>query len=56
MASSNCDTRPVRVILVRAVLTHHSCVENILLFIKCNIVEAVDLKGACPFKVSSVLG
>ena len=49
MASYNCDRRPVRVILVRAVLTHHSYVENIPSFIKGNIVEADDLKGICSF-------
>ena len=49
MASCNCDTRHVRVILVRAVLTHHSCVANILLLLKGNIVEADDLKGTCSF-------
>ena len=51
----NCDTRPVRVILVRAVLTHHSCVENIVSFLNGNIVEADDLKGTCSFN-SLLLG
>ena len=41
--------RPVRVILVRAVLTHHSCVANILSLLKGNIVEADDLKGTYSF-------
>ena len=49
MASGNGDTRPVSVILVMAVLTHHSCVSNILLLLKGNVVEANDLKGTCFF-------
>ena len=40
---------PVCVILVRAAITHHSCVENILLLLRGNIVEADDLKGTCYF-------
>ena len=45
MSYCNCDTRPVRFVLVKAVLTHHSCVANILSFIKGNIVRADDPKG-----------
>ena len=55
MVSCNGDTLPVRVILVRALLTHHSCVANILLLLKWNIVEADDLKGTCSFS-SLILG
>ena len=55
MASCNSDRRPVRVILVREVLTHHSCVANILSLLKGNIVEADDLKGTCSFN-SQLLG
>ena len=49
MASCNCDTHNFRVVLVRAVLIHHSCVANIISLIKGNIVEADDLKGTCSF-------
>ena len=49
MASCNDDTRPVRFILVRVVLTHHSCVANILSLLKGNFVEADDLKVTCSF-------
>ena len=49
MASGNCDTLTILVILVREVLIHYSFVENILLFIKGNIIEADDLKGTCYF-------
>ena len=49
MVSCNCDTHNVRVVLVRAVLIHHSYVSNILSLLKVNIVEADDLKGTCSF-------
>ena len=55
MSSCNGDTRPVRVILVRAVLTHHYCVANILSLLKWNILESDDLKGTCSFN-SLLLG
>ena len=49
MSSCNCDTCLVRVVLVRALLTHHSYVANILSFIKGNIVKLDYLKGTLSF-------